>query len=150
MKNKLSLASTERQATQKPLTPLPPFSFRATNAKVPSSPSCETPDSPESASFYDDHLVMDTDVSASILPSYVKEEPEERLQGETLDDLNLDDLLQVEEFNIEALTEMDSFETASSSSGSHLDFSSTPNLGEIFTDMGTSSVWVDQALFSSC
>lgn len=33
-------------------TPAPPIA----TAKVPSSPSCDTPDSPESASFYDDHF----------------------------------------------------------------------------------------------
>ena len=46
-------------------TPLPPI----VTAKVPSSPSCDTPDSPESASFYDDSF-MDT----SCLQSKIKQE----------------------------------------------------------------------------
>lgn len=132
-------------------TPLPPVSFLAASAKVPSSPSCETPDSPESASFYDDTLVMDTsDVRIPSMTSYVKEEPDDRLQDTTtLDDLDsLDDLFPASDFNLEALAEIDSFETSSNSSGSHLEFSCPPNF-EVLTGMPC-SVWNDQTLFQNC
>ncbi|KAJ8673563.1 hypothetical protein QAD02_004825 [Eretmocerus hayati] len=45
--------TTQTSTTQNDYTPTPPIA----TAKVPSSPSCDTPDSPESASFYDDHFV---------------------------------------------------------------------------------------------
>lgn len=147
--------SVEKQEPLKIPTQLPPVSFLATNAKVPSSPSCETPDSPESASFYDDSsLVMDTSEIGRnpSLPTYVKEEPLERLQdASTLDDLDsLEDLFTVGvDFNLDALADIDSFETASSSSGSHLDFSCPPNFSDMFTGMG-GSVWGEQNPFLSC
>lgn len=93
---------------------LPPISFLA---KVPSSPSCETPDSPESATIYEDSWVHQC---------LVKEEPEDRLThpNATLDDLDrIDDLLPMDDINLEELADIDtSFDTASNSSGSHLDF----------------------------
>lgn len=148
--------SAEKQELPKIPMPLPSVSFLATNAKVPSSPSCETPDSPESASFYDDSsLVMDTSEIARnpSLPTYVKEEPLDRLQDTTLDDLDsLEDLFAVgSDFNLEALAEIDtSFETASNSSGSHLDFSChSSDISDMFTAMGN-SVWGEQNLFLSC
>lgn len=94
-------------------TQLPPISFLA---KVPSSPSCETPDSPESATIYDDSWV-----------NLVKEEPDDRLTqpNPTLDDLDrIEDLLPMDDINLEELADIDTnFDTASNSSGSHLDFS---------------------------
>ncbi|XP_023247783.1 putative uncharacterized protein DDB_G0282129 [Copidosoma floridanum] len=45
----------QQQQQQQHYTPTPPIA----SAKVPSSPSCDTPDSPESASFYDDHQFID-------------------------------------------------------------------------------------------
>lgn len=101
-----------RQSTP---TQLPPISFLA---KVPSSPSCETPDSPESATIYDDSWVTQC---------FVKDEPEDRLThpNPTLDDLDrIDDLLPMDGINLEELADIDTnFDTASNSSGSHLDFS---------------------------
>lgn len=41
--------------------------FPTTMAKVPSSPSCENPDSPESANFYDEPLFMDTSTNDSMM-----------------------------------------------------------------------------------
>lgn len=143
---RLSVEKTPPKIT----TPLPPVAFIAASAKVPSSPSCETPDSPESASFYDDSLIMDTSDVSRIppLPGHIKEELVDKLNT-TLDDLDsLEDLFPVGELNLEALADIDSFETASSSSGSHLDFSCPPNF-DMLTDMG-SSVWSDQTLFSNC
>ncbi|XP_056632330.1 transcription factor Sox-11-like isoform X2 [Diorhabda sublineata] len=99
--------------------PLPPMSFLA---KVPSSPSCETPDSPESATIYDDTWVNNF--------STVKEEPEDRLSHSqiataTLDDLDrIDDLLPMDGNILEELADIDTnFDTASNCSASHLDFS---------------------------
>ncbi|CAH1169938.1 unnamed protein product [Phaedon cochleariae] len=100
---------------------LPPISF---SAKVPSSPSCDTPDSPESATIYDDTWVN------QFHGSIVKDEPEDRLSHHvqlataTLDDLDrIDDLLPMEGINLEELADIDTnFDTASNSSGSHLDF----------------------------
>lgn len=137
-------------------TPLPPVTFLATNAKVPSSPSCETPDSPESASFYDDHMTMDTSDVCRIPPlaSYVKEEPLDRLNDTSLADLDsLDDLFQVgSEFSLDALGDIETFETASSSSGSHLEFTCPPNF-DVLTGIGGNTdhhIWNDQALFPTC
>ena len=56
---KVRLALEKRPSPQRPVststdyTPAPPI----VTAKVPNSPSCDTPDSPESASYYDDHFV---------------------------------------------------------------------------------------------
>lgn len=119
-------------------------------AKVPSSPSCDTPDSPESASLYDDALLVEPPmVETSRIPSLhgfhvtgtlvkcedldVKEEPRDTSDLADLDSIT--DLLNVNDtdlgdfpMDLEALTDMDSFETASSSSGSHFEFSCTPDL----------------------
>lgn len=133
--------------------------FPLATAKVPSSPSCETPDSPESASLYDDSLLMEPpSVDTSRIPALhaafpsatvlkcedldsVKEEPRD-----TLDDLDsITDLLNVPDFqmDLEALTtDMDSFETASSSSGSHFEFSCTPDVTDMLSDIGVSA-WPD-------
>ncbi|XP_018321024.1 transcription factor Sox-11-B isoform X2 [Agrilus planipennis] len=139
----------EQQPVIKPTTALSiPSTNFLTPAKVPCSPSCDTPDSPESASLYDEHLLMDADVSR--IPSYIKEEPDDRLvQDTSLDDLDkITDLLQVDGFNLESLSGFgcDAFETASNSSGSHLDFSCPPELTFDLTGMG-GSVWHDQTLF---
>lgn len=97
----------------RPTATLPSISFLA---KVP-SPSCDTPDSPESATIYEDSFV-------SLPNCLVKEEPEDRLaQDAGLHDLdNIDELLTIDEdINFEALAGMD-YDNASNSSGSHLDF----------------------------
>ncbi|KAF2897879.1 hypothetical protein ILUMI_08296 [Ignelater luminosus] len=150
LKDRLGLG---RQQTMKPATittTLPPVNFLATHAKVPSSPTCDTPDSPESATLYDDSLLMDTtDVSrVCTLPSYIKKEPDDKLhvQDNTLADLDtITDLLQVDgEFNLDVLDDIDSFETASNSSGSHLDFSCPPDVTLMLT-----GVWSDP-MFTNC
>lgn len=141
-----------RQHALKPatITSLPPVNFLATHAKVPSSPTCDTPDSPESATLYDDNLLMDTDVSrVCSLPCYIKEEPDDKIPGQdtTLADLDtITDLLQVEgEFNLDVLDDIDTFETSSNSSGSHLDFSCPPDVTMMLT-----SVWPNESLFPNC
>lgn len=135
-------------------------------AKVPSSPSCETPDSPESASLYDDALLVEPPmVETSRIPSLhsfqvtgtlvkceeldVKEEPRET----SLADLDsITDLLNVNDtdldfpMDLEALTDMDTFETASSSSGSHFEFSCTPDVNDIMQDIGVA--WTDSSFLS--
>ncbi|KAF5275259.1 hypothetical protein FQA39_LY06919 [Lamprigera yunnana] len=134
-------------------TILPPVNFITAHAKVPSSPTCDTPDSPESATLYDDSLLgLDTDIDGRVcsLRGYnIKEEPDDKLhvQDAPLADLDtITDLLQVEgEFNLDVLDDIDTFETASNSSGSHLDFSCPPDVTMMLT-----SVWPDQTLFSNC
>ena len=59
---KVRLALDKRPQTTD-YTPAPPI----VTAKVPSSPSCDTPDSPESASFYDDHFIDCTSQMTSAL-----------------------------------------------------------------------------------
>lgn len=123
-----------RQSTP---TLLPPI---GSLAKVPSSPSCETPDSPESATIYDDSWV-----------SFVKDEPEDKLShtNPTLDDLDrIEDLLLVDGINLEVLADIESnFETASNSSGSHLDFSCPRDI-PMFSNLNSS--WSDTGDFSIC
>lgn len=102
-----------RQGIPTTTTQLPPISFLA---KVPSSPSCDTPDSPESATIYEDSWV-----------NLVKEEPDDRLTvthiGTGLDDLENIELLPMGAIDLEELADIDSsFDTASNSSASHLDF----------------------------
>lgn len=143
--------------------------FPSATAKVPSSPSCDTPDSPESASLYDDSLLVEpppvvTDTSRipalhAAFPSAtlkceeldtVKEEPRD-----TLDDLDaITDLLNVSDtdfqMDLEALTtDMDTFETASSSSGSHFEFSCTPDVSDMLSDIGVSA-WPDNSFLINC
>lgn len=103
-------------------TPAPP--------PLPASPAC-APDSPESACFYEDHS---------------------RREPTDLTDLySITDLLQFPadcEVDLEALTEIDSFETASSSSGSHFEFSCTPDVSDMLSEIGVAGDWVDHT-FSS-
>ncbi|KAL1513950.1 hypothetical protein ABEB36_003287 [Hypothenemus hampei] len=108
---------TIRDSLPVPTAQLPPISFLA---KVPSSPSCETPDSPESATIYDDSWVNFS----------VKEEPDDtRLTCGTtmtnaLEDLENLELLPMDDIDLSKLTDIESsFDAASNSSGSHLDFS---------------------------
>lgn len=129
-----SQVDSERQSV--PQT-LPPISFLA---KVPSSPSCETPDSPESATIYEDSWVNQC---------LVKEEPEDRLThpNATLDDLDrIDDLLPMDDINLEELADIDTtFDTASNSSGSHLDFACPRDI-PIFSNI---DAWSDDS-FMMC
>ncbi|KAG6463652.1 hypothetical protein O3G_MSEX013996, partial [Manduca sexta] len=96
-------------------TPAPP--------PLPASPA-GAPDSPESACLYEDHT---------------------RHNQADLNDLySITDLLPFPdcEVDLDALTtEMDSFETASSSSGSHFEFSCTPDVSDMLSEIGASSDW---------
>lgn len=105
-----------------PMTTLPPISFLA---KVPSSPSCDTPDSPESATIYDDSLAS--------FSNFVKAEPEDRLSldnSELADLENINDLLPMsnDDLNFEVLAGIEPFDNVSNSSGSHLDFTCTQDI----------------------
>ncbi|GJQ87926.1 hypothetical protein Trydic_g1189 [Trypoxylus dichotomus] len=119
-----------------------------TLAKVPSSPSCETPDSPESASFYDD-ILLDAEMSeVTTLTNYVKEEPDERFNDPTLDNLTITDLLtSTTDFSF-PLSGLDGLETLdnSNSSGSHFDFS---DVKDFMCGIGE-TIWSDRSLFSNC
>ena len=200
---------TNRQASpsHNQYAPTPP----TVTAKVPSSPSCDTPDSPESASFYEDGgaLLLDMKFSPatttcpvttptattvttnvqkrdfanhfvlsrldSVKPIKIepmdydnitiKEEPIE-CESETaataatrtgenpsLADLDsLTDLLQIpSDFRVDfdSLTnDLDSFDTASSSSGSHFEFSCTPDVSDMLSDIGVNNDWVDNSFAS--
>ncbi|XP_021932033.1 transcription factor sox-2-like isoform X1 [Zootermopsis nevadensis] len=209
---------SNRQAspTHQQYAPPPP----TVTAKVPSSPSCDTPDSPESASFYDDtSMLLDVkfnpttvtcpsgltattttpatttsaesrlgrdygshtftlnrlDSGASVKSikmepmDYesvtIKEEPVE-CESETaatgatragenpsLADLDsLTDLLQISsDFRVDLdtlTTDLDSFDTASSSSGSHFEFSCTPDVSDMLSDIGVNNDWVDTSFAS--
>lgn len=116
-----------------------------TLAKVPSSPSCETPDSPESASFYDDFFL---DQSVSTLTNYVKEEPDERFNDPSLDIAITDLLSAPSDFNfpLTGLEGLETFDTVSNSSGSHLDFS---DVKDLMCNLGE-TIWSDKSLFNSC
>lgn len=194
-------------------------------AKVPSSPSCDTPDSPESASFYDDtSIVVDTKFSPistvtsnlvtspsvqtrlvrdlthpfalsrpqvlttltkQIVPVIklepmeyeevtVKEEPadsddvpikEEPLEcesegaatGENPSLADLDSLTDLflpsdpSDFKVDLetlTTDLDTFDTTSSSSGSHFEFSCTPDVSDMLSDIGVNNDWVDTSFAS--
>lgn len=62
-------------------TPAPPI----VTAKVPSSPSCDTPDSPESASFYDDNFPECATTSSGMcgLVGKIKQEPDMEMDYKT-------------------------------------------------------------------
>lgn len=102
-------------------TPAPP--------PLPASPA-GAPDSPESACFYEDHNSR-PQVATDLTDLY-----------------SITDLLTLPadcDVDIEALTtDMDSFETASSSSGSHFEFS----VSDMLSDLGVAGDWVDTT-FSS-
>ena len=112
--------------------PLPPVSILA---KVPSSPSCDIPDSPESATIYDDSLAP------------LHHEAEDRLthgSTATLDDLDrIDDfnLLQPMEIDLQELADIEIMDSGSNGSGSHLDFDCPRDI-PIFSSLG-GSPWSD-------
>ncbi|CAH0772624.1 unnamed protein product [Bemisia tabaci] len=177
------------------------------HAKVPSSPSCDTPDSPESATFYDDNSLLSeptptpprrikvltptqriapvkseqsTLCFSPLVPSYassivksepnednelvIKQEPLEPMECESetaaigkagenpsLADLDsLTDLLQIpSDFRIDLdslTTDLDSFDTASSSSGSHFEFTCAPDMNDMLSAIGVNNDWVDTNL----
>lgn len=182
------------------------------SAKVPSSPSCDTPDSPESASFYEDAPnvtvaavafaapagltvttrlppaselrtpflvktepleVMDLDDSVadcSSQPVIIKVEPVDQDDVEVKDEpldvdegtgpgdnpslADLESLTDLFQFPIPAeldsLTrDLDSFDSASSSSGSHFEFNCTPDVSDMLSEFGVSNAdWVDTSFAS--
>lgn len=209
-------SNRQSSPTHQQYAPPPPTA----TAKVPSSPSCDTPDSPESASFYDDtSMLLDvkfnpatvtcpsgltattttttstTSVQNRLARDYgsqpftlnrldsgasvksikiepmdydsvtIKEEPIE-CESETaatgssrpgenpsLADLDsLTDLLQIpSDFKVDLdtlTTDLDSFDTASSSSGSHFEFSCTPDVSDMLSDIGVNNDWVDTSFAS--
>ncbi|KAG8281040.1 Transcription factor SOX-4 [Homalodisca vitripennis] len=208
------LKDSMRQSHGRQFTNSPP----TVHAKVPSSPSCDTPDSPESATFYDEgslHLEvkrepemrkikvlerrvippMKTDFTELTLGPVItiKSEPDDMQQdflikpdshllkqellikeepmdcdsemaatghtGEnpSLADLDsLTDLLQIpSDFKVDLdtlTTDIDTFDTTSSSSGSHFEFSCTPDVSDIICDIGVSNNWVETtfAEFINC
>ncbi|CAH2042735.1 unnamed protein product, partial [Iphiclides podalirius] len=108
-------------------TPAPP--------PLPASPA-GSPDSPESACFYDDSTRRD--------------------QADLTDLYSITDLLPLPadcEVDLDALTtDMESFETASSSSGSHFEFSCTPDVSDMLSEIGVGNDWatgLDNHTFSS-
>lgn len=104
-------------------TPAPP--------PLPASPA-GSPDSPESACFYEDNCRRD--------------------QSDLTDLYSITDLLPLPadcEVDLDVLTtDMESFETASSSSGSHFEFSCTPDVSDMLSEIGVAGDWVDHT-FSS-
>lgn len=158
-KLKIRLTQTPKTTTLAPISTFIP----TTLAKVPSSPSCETPDSPESASFYDDHMFLDSATSSEVpvpnLPSYIKEEPDDKLsakiQDTTLDDLEFKDLLPIENgFSFDTLGDLPAFEefdADATNNSSHLDFSCSNEvieLSDIINGYGA-TVWSNESLFAS-
>lgn len=180
------------------------------HAKVPSSPSCDTPDSPESATFYDEgsmhteikrepemrkikvlerrvlpamksefteltigpvitikaepdditrEFLIKPEPLLKLEPSIIKQEPmecESELaatghagDNPSLADLDsLTDLLQIpSDFKVDLdtlTTDIDTFDTTSSSSGSHFEFSCAPDVSDMLCDIGVSSNgWVE-------
>lgn len=104
----------------------------ATPPPLPASPA-GSPDSPESACFYEDSS--------------------RREQADLTDLYSITDLLPLSvddcEVDLDALTtDMESFETASSSSGSHFEFSCTPDVSDMLSEIGVAGDWVDHT-FSS-
>ncbi|KAG7301768.1 hypothetical protein JYU34_014781 [Plutella xylostella] len=98
---------------------------------LPASPA-GAPDSPESACFYEDSARQPPDLTdlysiTDLLPLALGE-------GE----VDLDVLT----------TDMESFETASSSSGSHFEFSCTPDVSDMLSEIGVGNDWDDHT-FSS-
>ncbi|XP_038211001.1 transcription factor SOX-4-like [Zerene cesonia] len=112
-----------------PSVPMMPIETPAPPA-LPASPA-GSPDSPESACLYDDNS--------------------RREQTDLTDLYSITDLLRLPadcEVDLDVLTDMESFETASSSSGSHFEFSCTPDVSDMLSEIGVTSAW-DETAFSS-
>ncbi|KAK3910964.1 Transcription factor SOX-4 [Frankliniella fusca] len=66
---------------------------------------------------------------------------------------NLTDLLPEFRMDIDLdniSTDFETFDTASSSSGSHLDFSCTPDVSDMLSDIGVNNDWVDTTFLINC
>ncbi|XP_047996644.1 transcription factor sem-2-like [Leguminivora glycinivorella] len=123
--------SRRRSRPTPPSVPSVPVETPApTLLPLPASPA-GSPDSPESACFYEDS--------------------HRREQSDLTDLYSITDLLPLPtdcEVDLDALTDMESFETASSSSGSHFEFSCTPDVSDMLSEIGVAGDWVDHT-FSS-
>ncbi|XP_063830881.1 transcription factor Sox-12-like [Ostrinia nubilalis] len=121
---------SRRRARPAPTVPSVPVETPAP-PPLPASPA-GSPDSPESACLYEDSTRRD--------------------QSDLTDLYSITDLLPLPadcEVDLEALTtDMESFETASSSSGSHFEFSCTPDVSDMLSEIGVHGDWVDNT-FSS-
>ncbi|XP_045527328.1 transcription factor Sox-12-like isoform X1 [Pieris brassicae] len=121
---------TRRRSRPTPASvPMMPMDTPAPPA-LPASPA-GAPDSPESACLYDDNS--------------------RREQTDLTDLYSITDLLRLPadcEVDLDVLTDMESFETASSSSGSHFEFSCTPDVSDMLSEIGVTSDW-DETAFSS-
>lgn len=94
---------------------------------LPASPA-GAPDSPESACLYEDNTRRET--------------------SDLTDLLSITDLLELPpdcQMDLDALTDMESFETASSSSGSHFEFSCTPDVSDMLNEIGVVGDWVSHS-----
>lgn len=115
----------------------------ATFAKVPSSPSCDTPDSPESASLYDDMLIETAGEMSRVDDlNFIKEEPIDHLpvNNNMMDLESITDLLSIDESNLFHSLLTDPFNEQSNSS-------SFPYAASVMTDimMSTDDInWNDQ------
>lgn len=194
------LKDSMRQSHGRQFTTSPP----TVHAKVPSSPSCDTPDSPESATFYDERepemrkiKVLERRVLPPMNAEFteltlgpvitIKSEPEDMTQeflikpdplqetflikqepmdceselaatGHTGDnpslaDLDsLTDLLQIpSDFKVDLdtlTTDIDTFDTTSSSSGSHFEFSCAPDVSDMLCTIGVNSGWAEETTFA--
>lgn len=112
-------------------------------AKVPCSPSCAAPDSPESASYFDDHTLladvsMGADSSSQTGESTVLARPEETLkflnEFDVVNDINI-----MNDINDELDVDIDNYDGGSSSSGSHFEFFGTTDVTDIMSLMDNSS-----------
>ena len=182
------------------------------SAKVPSSPSCEVPGSPESATFYDDtSILLDAKLTSLTAPSSVstpvsftlvatnslkpgtlrilpfkpepmevtddlviKEEQDIVIKEEPIELVNdsisvnkvgdnyglaeldcLTDLIQIPadlRVDFDTLTSVldPSFDSASSSSGSHFEFSCDSDVSDVLKGLGFNTTeWVDYTNFPS-
>lgn len=106
--------------------PLPPSAA----AKVPCSPSCGAPDSPESASFDDESLILDVSLGTHDARGLVAMES---MRHQPMDTFELADF--ETEFSPLDSYDIDGLDTASSSSGSHLEFLCPPDVSDILTDI---------------
>lgn len=115
--------------------PLPPSAA----AKVPCSPSCGAPDSPESASFDDESLILDVSLGTHDARGLVSMETMRHHPMDTFEEL-----ADFSEFSPLDSYDIDGLDTASSSSGSHLEFLCPPDVSSILTDicLAADDYWV--------
>lgn len=108
-------------------TPVPP--------PLPASPA-GSPDSPESACFYEDHNSR-SQVTTDLTDLY------------SIHPLDLLSLPADCEVDLDALTtDIDSFESASSSSGSYFEFSCTPDVSDMLSEIGVAGDCFDHTFYN--